>query len=153
MKLNAELLERLQHIHIKFCALKESERKKILIPLTRLNLAMRSNWDGYSAINLGIALEILFTDKLPFDSSISFTLRVRAAMLLRDNLKDRKELADFISILYKLRSTAAHEGELLESIKGHSSSDILTRGAKEVATAIEHFITNGEPNWDDIVFS
>ena len=75
------------------------------------------------------------------------------ARLLRDTFESRKELADLVKSLYTLRSKAAHTGELPQNISGKLSADVLMSGAKETATAIEHFIINGHPDWDKIVFS
>lgn len=102
-KLTKADLEHLQQIHHNFTNHSLEFKKRLRVPMGRLNQSMRRNWSVDSAIDLGIALETLFSDNKPYDSSIGFTLRVRAARVLRTGQEDRQTLAKLIGNLYDLR--------------------------------------------------
>jgi Apea-like HEPN len=142
----------LGQVYRAFSALPNSAKKRIRVPIRRLNLAMRRRWDVDAAIDLGIALEVLFTDAKPMDSSIGFLLRLRASRLLRASEPDRMSLAKLLSDLYKIRSSAAHTGELPQDTATLKTSETLAQSAAIVAEAVRHFISNGEPDWNSVMF-
>jgi hypothetical protein len=141
-------------IHEKWVRLSAKEKRHLRVPLQRLNTAMRRGHGVDSAIDLGIALEAVFlSDREPDRGELGFTLRVRAARLLKADRDSRQELSRFMRMLYEIRSSAVHTGEILEVIGGMRVHRILEKGYLLTAQAIEHIIMNGEPDWQAIVFS
>lgn len=146
-------ISQLQQIHDHFTKLSKKRQDTLRIPMTLLNRALRREWDVYSAIDLGIIFELLFSDNKPMDSSISFTLRLRAARVLRSGRNDREKVAGIVKDLYSLRSKAAHMGELPQYVRGMDASQFLERIAAPLAAeAIQHFILRGEPDWNNVIY-
>ena len=145
-------LDQVRNLHEHFLSRNETQKAALRVPLRRLNLALRRRWDVDSALDLGVALEVLFSDRRPFDSSIGFAIRLRAARLLRKSKAERMELAELAKNLYKVRSGAAHSGELPKSVGGTPVAELLRRGAELVAEATRYMIAHGAPDWNDVEF-
>lgn len=145
-------LENVADLYQRFTALPDTRRKVLRVALLRLNSARRRRSDIDSAIDLWVALEVLFA-RGRADAAIGSIVRFRAAKLLKDSLDDRKELDGFLNSLYKLRNGAVHNGEIDPIIGGVASQDLLRRGSEVVATAVTYFIRNVEPDWKDLEFS
>ncbi len=141
-------------VHEKWVRLSAKEKRHLRVPLQRLNTAMRREHEVDSAIDLGIALEAVFlSDREPDRGELGFTLRIRAARLLKADRDSRQELSRFMRMLYEMRSSAVHTGEISEVIGGMRVHRILEKGYLLTAQAIEHIIMNGGPDWQAIVFS
>jgi hypothetical protein len=146
-------LTEVRALHLGFVALKDARKKALRVAMRRLNLAMRREWSVDSALDLGICLEMLFLDGKPADSSIGFALRVRAARLLRQDVQERKDVASVLSALYKLRSSAAHSGDIPDTVNGVPAMDFLRLAAGIASEAIRTFVARGFPDWEDVVYS
>jgi len=141
-------------IHGKWVRLSAKEKRHLRVPLQRLNTAMRRERGVDSAIDLGIALKAVFlSDREPDRGELGFTLRIRAARLLKADRGSRQELSRLIRTLYEIRSSAVHTGEIPEVIQGMRIHRILGEGYLLTAQAIEHITMNGEPDWQAIIFS
>lgn len=140
--ITAENADDLKTIHRKFIAQKAAVKKRLRIAMRRLNMSMCRRWDVDSAIDLGVALEVLFFDNPPAQSSIGYAIRLRAARFLRETLEERKTLARTVKDIYGIRSSAAHTGELPSG-----ASTVMQEGARLVAEAIRAFIDRGEQDW------
>lgn len=150
---DATSINELQRIVSSYALLSPPQRQRVAVPLRRLGLALRRNWEADTALDLGLALEVLLGAGRDSDASIGFTLRIRATRLLRHDLESRKALDRLIRDLYKLRSRAAHDGVLPTTVSGVPAQDLLTQGAALVAEVATHVILNGEPNWTDLIHS
>lgn len=137
-----------------FSRLPKKEQDFFKVPLGRLNKALRRETIIDSAIDLGIALESLFlSDWGPDRGELSFTLRLRAARFLASEKNARKELADNVRRLYRIRSSAVHTGSVPDEIeKGVKSKEIVELGYKLVGEVTARFILDGRPDWQDVVY-
>lgn len=144
-------INRLKDIHKHFVSLPPSIKTHLRLPMKRLSMAKLRQNRVDSAIDLGIVFESLFADGKPHDSSIGFTMRLRAVRLLRESVDDRKALAKILKDFYSLRSKAAHEGEL-RNISINKTRNLISQATKIAASAIEYFIMNGKPDWDSVIY-
>lgn len=145
-------LHGLVELHKKWIGLPEGERKRLRVALKRINSGLRRREYVDFAIDLGIAMEAVFlSDKQP-QGEFGFTLRLRAARYLGTNKNERQELSKAFSHLYGLRSKAVHTGELKPSEEKISTETALSRGCEFVATAIRRVITEGKPNWSEVLY-
>ena len=119
--------------------------------MNRLNLSLRRKFPVDAAIDLGIALETLYVSDLPRDATIGFTLRVRASRYLSTGKTERKQVFRALRQLYKLRSRAAHTGEIPVVVDGIPASEVLGECSRLAAQTISRFVRYGEPDWTDVV--
>ena len=94
---------------------KPSIREKLRIPIDRW---IRSKADGDPVdqmIDLGIALEALYS--LKNERGITATLSIRAAWHLGKNKEHRQELLTKFRQIYRCRSNAVHHGQLDETAR------------------------------------
>ncbi|WP_286798039.1 HEPN domain-containing protein [Pandoraea sp. 64-18] len=129
--------------------LNESVRRRLDVPLHRLNEAVRHQTAVDRALDLGIALESLL---LPGNVKDQLTLqfRLNGAWLLGSDVAHRKELNEKLKVLYSLRSKAAHNGKF--SSKEGNVEDVLKDGLAFCAKAIRKIILEGgHPRWEDLV--
>jgi hypothetical protein len=152
ISISRESLSEFAQLHSDFIGLPQRTKKVARVSMRRLSLALRRRWKVDAALDLGVALEVLFADGRPNDSSIGFSLRLRAARLLRTDPKERRALSSAVANLYKLRSSAAHEGELPKKIGDATADQILDTSAAIVAEAIRVLIKTGMPDWDALVY-
>jgi hypothetical protein len=150
----ADGCEQAQRLYKAFLDLTDDERSVLIIPLKRLNVAMRKWSLVDSAIDLGIALESIFLNELEDDrGELTFRLRLRASRFLGSDLASRKNLFKIFGNLYSLRSRAVHSGKLPDKLKKQPVSEILNQGFNLTAEAITKIILNGLPDWDKVTFS
>lgn len=141
-------LEDLREIYSAFQERGEPTKKVLRVSMRRLNMALHRRWGVDAALDFGVALEVLFSEGKPYDASTRFTLRLRAARFLRKSVVERRALAAAIDRLYKLRSSAAHAGELpKKKIDDVRPEQILEDSAPIVAEAIRSLIIRGIPDW------
>jgi hypothetical protein len=96
-----------------FLAMRENDRRKLHIPLSRLNTALREPQAEDKALDLGIAVESLLG---PGHEEISYKIRIRGALLAGGNANDRRHTFYHLHRLYSLRSTVAHGDKLGPSV-------------------------------------
>ncbi len=136
-----------------FLGLDRQVRDRLMLPLRRLNVAMRRDDPTDVALELGIALEALLTGKEPYDAPIAYRVRQRGAVLLAGTAVERRKHFEILKALYVLRSRAAH-GETLsdrERVKGLgvTTRDLLHQGTKLCAEILRRLIQRGSlPDWD-----
>ncbi len=95
-----------------FLRLSPLDRRRLTISLRRLNLAGLREMSSDIALELGIALEALLSEPGDPQDSISYRLKMRAAILLGGPINQREQTARQVSQLYGLRSAAAHGADL-----------------------------------------
>lgn len=89
-----------------FLKLSDSNRKKLHVPLSRLNRALRENDHSDKALDLGIALEALVGDDDQVD--LSYKVRQRGTFFLGGSPDDKRKNFNRLRKLYSLRSKVAH---------------------------------------------
>jgi len=148
-----------EKLYKQFLELDKKDKKHLLIPLQRLNMARQRNNDVDKAIDQGIAIEALFLNDNSGGGTNSYLLNLRAAHFLGKDIKERKELFDTFKAIYSCRSAAVHSGSLHEIEKRIKKNplkiDELLNLADELCIeAIKKIIENGGfPDWDNIIFS
>lgn len=102
--------EEVKKICNSFLSLNEEQRKKLYIPLTRLNNAiLRKNYRD-KAIELGIAIESTFLNDNDSRTELGCRVQLRAAKLLgkHESYSRKKEIMELFKKLYTHRSTIVH---------------------------------------------
>ncbi|HZX14012.1 MAG TPA: hypothetical protein VFF49_06400 [Thermodesulfobacteriota bacterium] len=145
--------DRALKIHEHFINLDSTCQQQLRVALSRLNSALILSSRVDSAINLRTAMESIFLNDIGGDSGeLSFRLRLRAARLLDQRIEKRKELFKFFGELYDLCSGAVHNGYIPKKYQ-KKEQEILEKGYKQVAKAIELIINNRGIDWNSIIFS
>lgn len=148
-------IAKVQELHRKFEALKDTDKSKLRVPLARLNQALRRPQQVDQAIDLGTALEALLISEGTREQ-LSLTFRLRGAWLLGDTPYRRVKLYDEFESIYTLRSKAVHSG-VLKPIEKQKKKDIvvgelLDRGFDYCRRAIYKIICEGKfPKWESLV--
>lgn len=145
--------DRALKIHEHFINLDSTYQQQLRVSLSRLNSALLPSSSVDSAINLRTAMESIFlNDIIDNSGELSFRLRLRAARLLDTDKTIRKNLFKFFGDLYNLCSGAVHNGYIPKKYQ-KEEREILEKGYRQVAKAIELIIYNRGVDWDSIIFS
>ncbi|MEP6935108.1 MAG: hypothetical protein ABI988_14420 [Nitrospirota bacterium] len=135
----------------KFCSLTVDLQARLRLAMQRLYRAMRRGVPVDAAIDLGIALEVLYLDSKD-RGELTFRLKIRAALLLGTDEADKKRIFKLVDDLYRLRSSAVHEGKVAPDIRGRPTKEVLSEGYSIAAETARRFITDQEPNWEKVMF-
>jgi hypothetical protein len=136
-----------------FSALPVNLQARLRLVMQRLNRAMRRFVPVDASIDLGIALEALYLSDMSDDrGELTFRLKTRAARLLGTSGADRKRLFTLVGDLYGMRSSAVHTGVVASTIRGRLAQEVLAEGFSITAETARRFITDQEPNWDNVMF-
>jgi hypothetical protein len=136
-----------------FCSAPTPFQSRLRLVMQRLIRAMRRGAPVDAAIDLGISLEGLFLSDMQDDrGELSFRLRVRSARFLRGTEPERNRISDLMRDIYKLRSIAVHTGSVDALFRGRPVQELLQQGFSLAAETARRFITDGEPNWDKVMF-
>ncbi len=130
-----------------YLAMREAERKKLDVPLHRLNEAVRHRTPMDRAIDIGIALESLLVGGKEIDY-INQTIQNRGAWLLGKDPADRKRISGLLKKLYKARSNSVHSGEVNPEGKLKNVDEILTEGLSLCSGLIRAVINRKGMDWD-----
>jgi hypothetical protein len=120
-----------------FLAMPENERQKLLIPLSRLNTALREPLAEDKAIDLGIALESLLG---PGHEEISYKIRLRGTLLVGGNAENKRHTFLYLNKLYSLRSSAAHGDKLDPGVKVGGNEVSIDTFLKECCCIVSQII-------------
>jgi Apea-like HEPN len=144
-------IELLRELYGLFKHLNDSDRRRLRIPLDRLNRSLRRVSATDSAIELGIAFESLLLNDLDDErGELTFRLRLRGARFLADTLPERKEVDRLLRGVYQARSVAVHTGQLPERLDGVAVTQLLENGRTLAARTIEKMIRGGTPDWSSV---
>ena len=134
--------------------LKESDKGRVNLALDRIMRSRCQFVSGNRAIDIAIALEVLFMN-VDRDEH-SYKISLRAARLLRRDLKTRRRTFLEVKRLYDMRSSMVHSG----SVKNEYRLDGVSVPAHEIVEvvdvicteAIRAFLSMGEipDDWRDI---
>jgi hypothetical protein len=127
-------------------------KKRVAVALERLSASLRRRNPGDSALELSIALEIIFAEDY---GENTFKIGLRAALLLSDEVAQRKRIRSVISSLYKQRSKLVHKGEnsdiaKIKDFSPVSSVELIREAADYVSKAIKKILELGcIPDWNE----
>jgi hypothetical protein len=127
-------------------------KERINVSLERLSTALRRRSSGDAALELSIALETIFAEDY---GENTFKIGLRAALLISNEIEQRKRVRSVISALYKQRSQLVHRGVNSETakIKGFepvSSNELIKESAIYVSRAIVKVLEIGSiPDWNE----
>ncbi len=96
----------------RYSDLQSNDRDTMRYVIDRLNLAKRRSSVVDSAIDLGIALEMLILHNLKSKSELKFRLSLCGATFIGGMESDRKSNFKILQKIYDLRSSAVHNGRL-----------------------------------------
>jgi len=157
MPIRQEDWDDLQPYYEKYLKLNDKEKDLLSIVLQRINQARRRHRLEDRAIDQGIAYEVLFLNDKAHMEQLSFMLRLRASLLLENDITKRKEILDLFKAFYTCRSKATHEGKLEKKIKvpNHGKMEVeklLERTDGLCIEAIKKIINlGGFPDWDSLM--
>jgi len=135
-----------------FCSASPSFQARIRLVLQRLIRAMRRGSQVDAAIDLGISLEALYLNDMKGDrGELSFRLRTRSSRFLGNNAEERKRIFRLMKDAYNLRSVAVHTGSV-DTFDERPVQDVLHDGFLCAAETVRHFILDGKPDWDKVMF-
>lgn len=124
---------------------------RLRLILQRIGLSMRRRNLADAALDLGVALELIFLSDLgPERGETTFRLRLRAARFLERELHERRKIFALVGAIYKMRSSAAHDGAVPSEVDGRSASEILNEGTAIAARATRMMVLNGVPDWTQV---
>lgn len=155
-KVSADDHSEIRSVCASFRSLNSGLRARLRVPLQRLN-RYRRQWSlEDKAIDLGIAFESIYAaDRNPCDP-ISQTVRLRAAWHLGGPNLARGKVHDAMSVMYDLRSKAAHTGRLKPTVR-FADQQMGTHQFLEYCAALlvqtlkRVFERNGFPDWVQLV--
>jgi hypothetical protein len=145
-------------------SLPAATRNRLKTPLARLNQGRRQlahHTIEAAAVDLGIAAEALLTQDRDHDAPISYLVRTRGTLLLGGSADERRDHYRQLRDLYNLRSTVAHQGEIVDRTSSpHSASarerlkqaaEVLRHGESLCIRMMRRIIASGSfPIWDDL---
>ena len=152
-ELSPDTLRKIKSTIRKYLALRPEVKKKLAVPLHRLNEAIKHQNAVDRALDLGIALEALLLAHQPSKEQLSLQFRLRGAWLLGENGQQRTALYEVFNKLYAYRSFAAHSGAVAptktpeEEVK-KTLSDGLTLCADAIRKIVD---MSGFPAWDRLI--
>ena len=158
LRLSPDRSQQVSQIANDFLSLPDKVKRRLRVPLMRLNQAVRRRNPADQAIELGIALEGLLLDDRPSSDQLSFTLRLRGAWYLGDNPESRKQESARLKLLYELRSRAVHTGNLPSDYEAGGRGRVpvkrlLDEGLHLCSSLIRKLIRAREfPNWDLLIY-
>lgn len=137
--------------------LPEGIRTRLSRALHRLALAKGRLDDWNTALDLGIALEMVLLDKehkggLPGQLHLQF--RLRGSWLVGSDLADRESVFRTLKEIYVNRSEVAHSGtsQTIEKMNPSEKSEMRKRHFTVAERILSHLVTKGYPaNWDSLL--
>jgi hypothetical protein len=133
---------------------KPDVRKRLAIPIARLNRAIRRRDLVDKAIEIGIALESLLMEG-KIEGEISHKMAERAALLLGTDYRSRLRIFRLVKALYELRSKGAHMGRVMKSKfdlgeeKGVHVEYVIDDGMNLIASIIQKVMELETPTNDE----
>lgn len=131
-----------------FIGLKEDFKKKLRIPLKKLNAFGSGESLVDKAIDLRICLESIFLDD-GNKEQLRYRLALRAALFLESIPEKRKDIFKFIQKVYDTTSTAVHTGKFSEKDSNDVSKTLEDAAILAKKTLIK-LIDEDEINWLEI---
>lgn len=128
-------------------------RARVAVPMERLRRSMLRQSAVDAAIEVGIALESLLSDKHAKDPGIAYQIGMRCAWLLGTSPTTRAELLAFAGAVYSARCDAVHNGSVEREykVKGRGAvpvQTLLAEGRGLIRTLLQHMLPmERDPDW------
>ena len=131
--------------------LEGKDRTSLFLAVERLRRSRLHEEPVNCAIDLGIALEIIFLHDFSSTHELNFRAGIRAAFLLGTNEQERRLFRLIVRDAYGARSEAVHTGQL----KTKKYIEILPRADELCRNAAIKLVTNGgfPEDWESLVFA
>jgi Apea-like HEPN len=157
VEFNGEDLQSGARIYTAFHALENSMRKRLAIPMSRLQNAMFNHFPTVDdLIDLGIAVEATFLGDYE-QGELTFRIAMRGSRLLGADAGERKEIKDLLSAVYKMRSQAVHRGIRPDRpprpFRDRPVRDVFLEGCNVTARALRTIVERGGVNWEQVEVS
>ncbi|MGD1955369.1 MAG: hypothetical protein ACFBZ9_09075, partial [Sphingomonadales bacterium] len=116
--------------------------------IDRLNFACAHSNRGSSIIDAAIALETLLGDQ-GSRQELSYRLKLRCALLMKNDLEERKKISNFVRELYAKRSQMVHQGQITITEAN------FTRDAVNLVSSVikKCLFLGGIPDWPTLELS
>lgn len=149
-----EEADEVRQLYGRLAALEEEAWDWLSVPIERWRSSVYPKESTDLAIDLGIALESLYLPKV--EQELSFQMRLRGAWHLRSSPVERREVLETFGALYKMRSSAVHDGRLkgkryMIGQESLSEEDVLEAAKELCREALIKAICSGEPDWEKLV--
>ena len=123
--------------------------QKLRVPIDRWTKSKMDENPVDAFINLGTALESLYSGDIRNAGEYRFRIAIRAAWYLGNSSVERKSLFDDFKKIYDRRSNAVHTGNLKQTER---SPEFMAKAQELCLKSILNVIQDGEfPNWDQLV--
>ena len=147
--ISVEHVEEARVLYEKYRGLPDHIQKGLTTPLVRFAESASGKHVDDRILDLGIALESLYLDKI--EAELSFRLRLRAAKHLEDTLDKRKQIERTIGDFYSVRSKVVHTGS--PPMTGSELAErwsILSAAQEVCRRSIRKVLDEGMPVWTDL---
>ena len=142
-------IEEARVLYEKFKRLPDHIQKGLTTTLVRLAESASGKEIDDRILDLGIALESFYLDKI--EAELSFRLRLRAAKHLEDSLDKRKQIAKTIKDFYDVRSKVVHTGSPPMTASELAARWGILSSAQDVCRrSIRKILDEGMPEWADL---
>lgn len=142
-------------LHESLCAMNGTNQARLRLVLRRIANYKKRKLLVDKAIELGIAIEIIFLEDEE-RLELTRTLSQRIAKFMESDLDKKIEINKFIKRIYKLRSSAVHTGKINQNKKIKICSqemnvlDMLNKGCDLLISSIKKIIIGGKiPLWSE----
>ena len=144
VELTHELFSLINGIH-------EQDQRLLFLATERLRRSRLHEEPVNRALDLGVALEIIFLSKAGNNQELSYRAAMHAAFFLGVELEERISIRDVVRLAYTARSKAVHTGQL----KDEKYISILPKADKLCRESIIKLIKNGgfPENWESVIFA
>jgi hypothetical protein len=134
-------------MYTKLKSLAPAIRDRIELATDRLRRSRSYPVPADTALDLGIATEIVLLDKAD-NAELSYRLSVRGGYLLGKSPEDRHEKFQIFRALYNARSAAVHKGTIVTNQGARISEfdDVCTAAIRAIVDQNEF------PEWDKLIF-
>lgn len=156
-----EQIPKIKDLYENMVGLKKDIRTKLQISIDRWVKSETSQNPEDKIIDLAIALESLYLSNISDTTEVSFRLRLHAAWFLKEKTKDRKDLMDFITEIYKCRSSIVHNGILpKKKISKNNKRPYTQEEIKELISKAQNLCQEsilkiledgGFPDWNNLI--
>lgn len=131
--------------------LEEKDQTSLFLAVERLRKSRLHEEPVNRAIDLGVALEIIFLHKIDNNQELSFRAGIRAAFLLGADKEERCSISEVVRNAYGARSKAVHTGQLNKE----KHIDSLPQADELCRKAAIKLVTNGgfPEEWESLIFA
>jgi hypothetical protein len=142
----------------KYLKLPRRERKRLDVPLHRLNKAVRHKLDQGPkdalqdrAIDLAIALESLLLSDQNDGVQLTLNLKLRGAWLAGGDLVRRQKVYKLLGVIYNARSKAIHSGTAPSDTKDANKIEVSLELGLALCAELIVQVIHERPDWEVLI--